>query len=193
MPGNTCNWTESPVFPSEYLVSDDGRVYSRRSKKELNPNTDKYGYLYYVLCVNGIRKTVKAHRLVAMAFLPNHDEKPSVDHKNGIRSDNRVANLKWATYKENINNPQTKPNHIASALSRIPKMYEKSKERGFGRKGVHVVFRDGTEKNYESLKAAAIATGKNYAKLSEILNGKRKQDKQFTALWASEIDGGVGK
>lgn len=47
-------------------------------------------------------KTLKVHRLVADAFIPNPDGKPQVAHNNGIRSDNRAANLRWATPSENL-------------------------------------------------------------------------------------------
>ena len=183
---STCNWKPSEIFPNEYMVSENGDVFSQRTKKVLKPATDKNGYLYYVLCVNGNRKTIKAHRLVAMTFVPNTDDKPAIDHINGVRTDNRACNLRWVTNKENTNNPITKPNLIAAAKSRIPKMYEASKRKGFGRKQVRITFHDGTEKVFRSLKEAARYVGKNYSKMSEILNGRRRQDKRFAATWLTK-------
>lgn len=180
---NTCNWKPSAIFPDEYMVSDNGDVFSKRANKVLKPATDKYGYLYYVLCVEGNRKTVKAHRLVAMSFVPNTENKPAIDHINGIKTDNRACNLRWVTNRENTNNPATKPNLISSSKGRIPAMYEASKRRNFGRKRVRILFHNGTEKVFCSLKEASKYAGKNYSKLSEILNGKRRQDKRFTATW----------
>ena len=94
-------WKPTYIFPFEYLVSNDGKVYSIRTKKLLSPSRDKYGYIYYVLCVEGKRKTVKAHRLVALSFIDNPENKNTVDHINGIRTDNRVENLEWVTSSDN--------------------------------------------------------------------------------------------
>lgn len=52
----------------------------------------------------------KIHRLIAEAFIPNPENKPCIDHINTIRHDNRIENLRWATYKENGNNEITKTN-----------------------------------------------------------------------------------
>lgn len=177
MSESICKWMPSPIFPNEYLVSNCGDVYSLVSKKNLKPNIDKSGYYYFVLCVNGNRRTVKAHRLVAVAFIPNTYNKPTVNHKNGIRTDNRVENLEWATHKEQSNDPNTKP-HLLAALEKRD-FRGMGAKRDFGRKPVVVVRLDGTQTHYPSLLAAARDLGVNYGHLSETLNGKRKQRKQF--------------
>lgn len=178
-------WRDSPVFPNEYSVSDAGEVYSKRGHKIIKPNHDKYGYLYYVLCVDGVRRTVKAHRLVAMAFIPNPENKPTINHKNGIKDDNRVDNLEWATNKEQTNDPLTYPKVVKACLSRDPRKV--GALRNFGRKRVAITYYYDCDApmrvEYDSLKLASESCGVSYCKLSEILNGHRKQRDRFFAEW----------
>ena len=173
----TTEWRESPVFPNEYLVSDDGRVFSKRAKREIRPNHDRFGYLYYVLCVEKNRKTVKAHRLVALAFLDNPQNKPTINHKNGIRDDNRVENLEWATNKEQTNDPITLK-HLLDAFKKRD-MRAMGEKRDFGRKKVTVTWKDGKTEQFPSLLSASEKLEINYGHLSEILNGKRKPRTDF--------------
>lgn len=93
-------------FP-QYYVTDEGNVYSRNyhmtgRTKKLTPSKDKKGYLFVPLCKNGKRYLRKVHRLVAQAFIPNPHNKEQINHKNGIRNDNKVENLEWCTCEENI-------------------------------------------------------------------------------------------
>lgn len=110
-------WKPVVGYEGLYEVSNLGRVRSldkitadgRRIKgKILKGKIDKGGYLLVILCKDKKQTTYKVHRLVAEHFIPNPQNKPCIDHINTVRTDNRVENLRWATYKENGNNPLTK-------------------------------------------------------------------------------------
>ena len=91
-------------FP-DYLVTSQGRVFSLKydKMKELKQTKNKDGYLKVILSKNGKQYSKTVHRLVAQAFIPNHDNKPCVNHIDENKSNNNVKNLEWCTYKENNN------------------------------------------------------------------------------------------
>lgn len=107
-------WKDIPGFEGKYQASSLGEIRScdrkigelgskvNRKGVVLRPNTDRDGYLYVGLCVDGKVKTVKAHRAVAMTFLGPDPERTQVNHKDGNPSNNRVDNLEWASASENM-------------------------------------------------------------------------------------------
>lgn len=106
-------WRDIPNYEGLYQVSNLGRIkaLTRRVDKGkchrtweehvLKYGLDKKGYLRTNLAKNGINKTIKIHRIVAEVFVPNIQNKPQVNHINGVKSDNRACNLEWVSNGEN--------------------------------------------------------------------------------------------
>lgn len=115
-------WKDIEGYDGYYKVSSFGRIWSSGKfadgriykAKILVLRCDKFGYFYVNLYKDGHSKTMKVHRLVANAFIPNPENKPCIDHINTNKKDNRVENLRWVTYKENANNVLTRK-HLSDA------------------------------------------------------------------------------
>ena len=87
-----------------YLIYDDGRVYSKKRNIFLKPKDNGLGYKQLSLCNNGKRKFIYIHRLVSSHYIPNPENKLCVDHIDRNRSNNNVNNLRWVTHRENSQN-----------------------------------------------------------------------------------------
>jgi NUMOD4 motif/HNH endonuclease len=96
------HWRDIEGYKGMYQVSDLGRIRSLKygKKRILKPSLSK-GYCSYSLSKDNFVKYFRGHRLVAIAFIPNPENKPEVNHKNGNKLDNRKVNLEWATDEEN--------------------------------------------------------------------------------------------
>lgn len=109
-------WQDIPDYEGYYQVSNKGNVNSvdryiicqlknqtvsqiKGKPKKIRLNI--FGYPVITLSRNGIRKHVFIHRLVALSFIPNPNNKLEINHINGIKTDNRPENLEWCTRQEN--------------------------------------------------------------------------------------------
>lgn len=97
-------WRAVVGYEGLYEVSNLGRVRSLfRYKKIVKGVPTNKGYLRVTLCKDKVHRLCSIHRLVAMAFLPNPNNYPCVNHKDEIRTNNKVDNLEWCSYKYNVN------------------------------------------------------------------------------------------
>ncbi|ARF11444.1 HNH endonuclease [Klosneuvirus KNV1] len=97
-------WKEIVNF-NNYECSYEGIIRNKFTKRNLTPTINIKGYAYVSIQDNNKQsKSKKVHQLIAITWLANPDNKKTVDHINRIRSDNRVANLQWATHKEQCKN-----------------------------------------------------------------------------------------
>lgn len=106
-------WKEVDGYNGIYFVSNTGKVKSidhyckgrvgsgKQIGRTLKQSVSHKGYLRVSLSLNKVRFNTGAHILVAKAFVPNPENKPQVNHKNGIKTDNYPDNLEWCTNKEN--------------------------------------------------------------------------------------------
>ena len=92
-----------PGYEGLYEVSNLGRVRSLETERILKPSKNTCGYLFVSLYKNGIKKAVRIHRLVALAFIPNPDNLPCINHKDEDKTNNTVDNLEWCDDKYNAN------------------------------------------------------------------------------------------
>ena len=128
-------WKDIQGYEGVYQVSNMGNVKSlkrtwfsgrglcsKKTKAEcFITQAIRNGYLSCVLTKNGIQKQHSVHRLVAAVFIPNELNKPQINHKNGVKTDNCVENLEWSTPSENSKHAYD------SGLSRGRKMGEHSR------------------------------------------------------------------
>lgn len=165
-------WEDIEGFEGLYEVSNRGRVKSHDMPVKYPTGTIRIQqgrllslgksswYARVNLRKNGEGTPCNVHRLVAKAFLPNPDNKPEVNHINGIKSDNRVENLEWTTGSENMKhafrtnlNAGPRDNYNASTGKDLADLYKKPVIR-CNDKGDHL-------ETYGSIKDALVALGKS--------------------------------
>ena len=95
-------WRPIPGFESFYEASILGNIRAFRTKKVLKTYTINSGYQCLKFSVNSQRTSHLVHRLIALTFLDNPEDKATVNHKDGNKNNNSVTNLEWNTISENL-------------------------------------------------------------------------------------------
>ena len=176
------------IIPTRYAVDRHGNVYSLRNnagnRREIpmimKPQLSSSGYLYVIGYVeeNGIvkKKLLLIHRLVALAFIPNPQNKPEVNHKNGVKTINRKSNLEWVTKSENAVHA-----FEMGLRSLPPSMLGRINEDCPNSKAILQLDKAGNIlQTFPSMQEAQ-RQGFSQGNISSVISGKRKSHKGF--LW----------
>ena len=175
-------WKPVPIKEfSFYEVSNWGKV--RNGAKKLKMSCSK-GYPSVILCNNGYRKSIRVHRLVAMAFIKNPFNFPCINHKDGNKENNNFNNLEWCTQKQNIQHAWD--NKLITFTETMKKSVTKTilKEVEKQKRKVKCI-KDGVViAMYESAGDAARKIKGSQPHISDCCNGKRITHKGYKWEWA---------
>lgn len=156
-------WKPVPEYEGYYEVSNLGRIRNTRTGRTLKGHPDTKGYPCFWPKINGRRRCLRIHRCVALAFSPNPDNKPEVNHRDGDKKNPTADNLEWVTSREN---------HLhAHRTGLVPKTSDRPV----------IQKKDGlTIAEYPSLSEAARRTGVGLSNISMNIGGYSKTAGGYT-------------
>lgn len=168
-------WKSIEGYENKYLISDSGNVKSlvdkngEKTNKILKPRIAKNGYLYVNLWKKSKSKTKKIHRLVAEAFIPNPNNCPCINHKDGNKQNNNINNLEWCTYSENAKHAFVEG--LSNPLKNLP-IPEKGKDNINCKKILQFNLKGEFVKEWGYIKEAQEKL--QISHISDVCKGKRK-------------------
>jgi len=174
---NLENLKEIPGYEN-YLISKEGKIYSKKSRKFLAQNVERWKKLETSIKIglrsNGKETKCLAHRLVALTYIPNPENKKYVQHKDRDYYNNSVENLKWSTQEDRVDhfiNNLKKNRQISCAIVKISK--------------------DGLATHYDSITdASKSGQGINQSNISRWLSGDRNSSDGSKWVYKSDYDMG---
>ena len=180
-------WKSIEGYEDLYIVSNLGRVKNVQTDRFLNGYINKNGYTVITLTKDGQSRYLYLHRLVAIHFIDNPENKPEVDHIIPVSDGggNGIDNLRWATPKENTNNPISKAKSDKLKIGRKPpkNAIKRAKEVLIIDKVVGIHKENGSIIIFES---AEDAKRNGYRHVLECCRGQRGTDKGYVWYFYSD-------
>ena len=157
----------------DYLVTVEGRVFSLKTMRFMKTAKRPDGYVY----VNIGRKTHRVHRLVALTYIPNPDNKEQVNHIDGNKTNNMLCNLEWATSSENMKHAcDTGLRPISELMRENGRLMQTNLRKGYNPEAAKLVLDVETGIYYESATEAADSIGVKPKYLWRRLSGETKNN-----------------
>lgn len=163
-----------PGFEGRYSITESGEVYSHdyqnTGKLGIKSTRAIYtGYVYVDFSVNQKTRSMRLHRLVALTYLPNPENKPHVNHKDGNKLNNHVDNLEWVTRSENMR-------HAFDVLKMRPGWLGKKGKHHCQSKRIEKISDSGVLlSTYDSVREAAKASGIHASTIAQRARGELRQ------------------
>lgn len=157
-------WKDIEGTNGWYKVSNQGRIWSYKTGRLLNPKPRKHNYVYVL--IDG--KQLLLHRVIAQAFIPNPNGYNEIDHIDTNPFNNSIDNLRWVeSHKENMNNPKTIEKFMVANKHTVKPKYEGIPVEQYDLNGNYIGY-------FKSITDASIAVDRSSTGIKNCLKGKQK-------------------